>query len=405
MNFFGFKNKMDKTLNLYLKLNSKKKIPVIICCTNPNLVKSKILSNNGKIKYEYNLIDAFACELSPAAIDKISFMPEVTYTCFDYTASLCMRKTNDTIGTGYARLLNLTGKGVGIGIIDTGVYLHPDLVSNRRCIKHFSDLINDYNSPYDDNGHGTFISGCISSSGILSDGLFSGIAPCSNLFVIKAFNEVGNGTMSDIIMGIEVIIKLKELESIQLLCLPFEIPGNNHLKTNPLELIIKKACEAGMTVIAAAGNHGPMPYSICSPGNLSEVITVGGVDTTKGSLKNYSIASFSGRGPTIKGDTKPDIVVPCVAITSLMSDILYKPDNKRTSPLKIPYTIKSGTSIAAALICGFAALLLEKNPALTTSDLKSLLSLSSFSLGESKFSQGSGLFLFSKTMNKNQDDV
>lgn len=397
MGFFSFRNKLDKTISPYIKIDSKRKIPVIICYSgNDKPVKNKIVTNNGKIKHEYEHLNAISCELSPKAIDKISELPETSYICFDHKASLCLRKAGDALGVGYARLLNLTGKSIGIGIVDSGVFLHPDLVAERRTIRFFTDLVNGYDKPYDDNGHGTFISGCIASSGNMSDGLYKGIAPDSNLCVVKAFDASGNGYLSDVIKGIDLLLSVRESENIRILCLPFEVHCIDKLKTNPLELIIKKAYAENISVIVPSGNHGPMPYSIYCPGNINEVITVGGIDTTGNDIKNYKIPGFSGRGPTLKGSAKPDISAPCVSITSLASDILYKPSFKRIPSVKTPYTSMSGTSISCALICGFAALLLEKNPSLTPQDLKSILCLSTISIGESKYSQGSGLFIFDK---------
>jgi serine protease AprX len=397
MGFFGFKNKMDKTITPYIKINSKRKIPVIICFAgNEKLVKNKIISNNGKIKHEYINLNAFACELSPAAIDKLSELPEVSYVCFDHKASLCIRKAGDIQGVGYAKLFNLTGKGIGIGMIDTGVFLHPDLTTERHAVKFFTDLVNNYEKPYDDNGHGTFMCGCIASTGKLSEGLYRGIAPQANLSVIKAFDATGNGFLSDIIKGIDIILAIKESENIKILCLPFEMPCLDKLKINPLLLIIKKALEENIAIIAPSGNRGPMPYSIYCPGNINEVITVGGADATSNNIKEYKICNFSGRGPTIKGSPKPDIAAPCVSVTSLSADIYYQPGMRKSNDLKNPYTSMSGTSISCALICGFAALLLEKNPALQPPDIKSMLCLSTISIGESKYSQGTGFFIFDK---------
>lgn len=397
MGLLGFGNKIDKKLNPYVKINSKRKIPVILSYSgNDKLVRNKIISNNGKIKYEYENLNAFSCELSPTSIDKLSEIPEVSYICFDYKASLCLRKSSDALGVGYAKLFNLTGKGIGIGVIDTGVFNHPDLVSERRSIRLFKDLINGYDTLYDDNGHGTFTCGCISSSGYISEGIYRGIAPDSNLYVIKAFDASGNGFMSDIIKGIDMLIALRESENIRILCLPFEIVYLDDLKINPLELIIKKANLLNISVIVPSGNHGPYPYTIYCPGNIPEVLTVGGIDCGGNNIKNFKISNFSGRGPAMDGSQKPDISAPCMSITSLASDTFYNPSIKKINDLKNPYITKSGTSISCALICGFAALLLEKNPNLMPQDLKAMLCLSTLTIGESKFSQGSGFFVFDK---------
>ena len=397
MGLWGFRKKVDETLNPYIKINSKRKIPVIICYSGSGkLVKNKIISNNGKLGYEYENLNAFSCELSPLTIDKLSEIPEVSYICFDYKATLCIRKSSETLGLGYAKLFKLTGKNIGIGLVDSGVYPHPDLIHKRRAVHFFQDLINGHDKPYDDNGHGTFLCGCIAASGYSSDGLYSGIAPDSNISVIKAFDASGNGFVSDIIKAIDILITIRNEKNIRIICLPFEITNLVKLKINPLEIIIKKALALNITLIVPSGNQGPHPYSIYCPGNIKEVVTVGGIDNTFINIKNYKVPSFSGRGPTMEGFQKPDICAPCISITSLSTDTSYNPGLKKIDNLKNAYSVKSGTSVSCALICGFAALLLEKNPELSPLDLKSILCLSTISIGEGKYSQGNGLFIFDK---------
>ena len=84
---------------------------------------------------------------------------------------------------------SLSGKSVGIGVVDTGVYPHKDLTLPQNRIHTFVDLINSFTNPYDDNGHGTFVCGVCSGGGYLSKFRYAGIAPKSNLYVLKALNK------------------------------------------------------------------------------------------------------------------------------------------------------------------------------------------------------------------------
>jgi subtilisin family serine protease len=259
-------------------------------------------------------------------------------------------------------------------------------------------LIGQKEKPYDDNGHGTFTCGCIASTGHLSSGMYQGIAPDANLCIIKAFDTAGYGLMSDIIKGIDILLSIKDKYNIRILCLPFEFPYLKSLKINPLEDIIKSASASNMAIIVPSGNLGYQPYSIYFPGNMKEAITVGGAYCVENNLENFRVCSFSGRGPTIKEIAKPDILAPAVNITSLAANTSYIPGLKIKSELKVPYSTMSGTSIACALIAGVCAVVLEKTPELSPPDLKSVLCLSTMSLGENKLSQGSGLFIFDKIM-------
>ncbi|WP_443110764.1 S8 family serine peptidase [Caloramator sp. mosi_1] len=112
--------------------------------------------------------------------------------------------------------------------------------------------------------------------------------------------------------------------------------------------------------------------------------------------KHITIAEFSGRGPIFDGINKPDIVAPCIDIVSLNSDTKYIPTAKHKYSISTPYKSASGTSIACAIICASIALILEKYNNVSIKDIKSLLTLSSKSIGESKNAQGSGMFVFDK---------
>lgn len=397
MNIFNFKNKIDKTISSYISLNSKRKIPMVVCYrSNSKFVKNKILHLNGNVKHEYLNLPAFSCELSPIAGEKLSELPEITYVAFDHKASLCLRKAGEEMNLSYSSHLKLTGKNIGVGVIDTGVYLHPDLVYKNNSIKFFYDCVKNVNSPYDDNGHGTFICGCISSSGKSSGGQYRGVAPDADLYMIKAFDATGKGYMSDIIRGIDTLVTLSETENIRVLCLPFEFAEVEDSKLKPLIDIIKTAIKKGLTIITPTGNNGPKPYTIYCPGNIPEVITVGGTEPMESSIKSLKTSSYSGRGPTIANTQKPDLCAPSFSIISLCSNINYLPGITKFSPPPNLYTSYSGTSISCALIAGFTALLLEKNNTLSPTDIKSLLTLLTTSYGESKYSQGNGFFTFSK---------
>lgn len=395
----GFGKKIDPNIKAYMKINMKRKVPIVVCYKdNLKMIKNKILYNGGKIKYEYQHVKAVSCEMSPYSVDKLSEIPEVSYISMDHKASLTLRNSSDAMGINHARVFSLTGKGIGIGLIDSGVFPHPDLTTKGSTISCFYDLINGYEKPYDDNGHGTFVSGCIAGSGTLSSNLYVGTAPDSSLCIIKAFDASGNGFISDIVKAMDILIDLRDKYNIRVICLPFEFPYMNKMKVNPLEEIINRALKENISIIAPSGNLGPQPYSIYFPGNMKDVITVGGCSCIENNIRNYKISSFSGRGPTSDGIQKPDIVAPSMGITSLASNISYNPTLRLKPDIKNPYLTMSGTSASCGLIAGVCALILEKTPELKPEDLKSVLTLSSVSIGENKFSQGKGLMIFDKIL-------
>lgn len=395
--FLFFNKKIDKKLKEYMAVNLKRRIPVIICYKkNIKTTKNAIISNGGKIKYEYKIINAISCEISPTSIDRLSENPDISFICFDYKASLCLNNVSESIGVKFAHNLNLTGKDIGIALFDTGCFPHPDLITNKSTIVYFKDYINKIDKPYDDNGHGTFLSGIIASNGQTNKS-YRGIAPDSKLCIFKCFNSLGFGYMSDIIFAIQDTILLRDEYNIKIACLPFEFPYLNKLYINPLEMAINKLIENNIIPVVPSGNLGPQNMSIYFPGNMKNVITVGGINVDL-SKKHISIADFSGRGPTFDGINKPDIVAPCIDILSLNCDTKYVPTSKHKYSIQTPYKSASGTSISCAIICGSIALILEKYNNISIKDIRSILMLSSKSIGENKNAQGCGMFVFDKIM-------
>ena len=141
----------------------------------------------------------------------------------------------------------------------------------------------------------------------------------------------------------------------------------------PLVEAVEQAWDAGIVVVVAAGNMGPMPQSITAPGNSRKVITVGSSDD--------SAPVYSGRGPTKNCVCKPDIVAPGSGIVSCSSQWQGGPK----------YCKKSGTSMATPMVSGAAALLLSKEPWLTNVEVKMRLRESAVDLGLPHSRQGWGL--------------
>ena len=301
-------------------------------------------------------------------------------------------------GISFEEKYKLTGKGICIGLIDSGVYPHTDLLNPQNKIKKFMDLINDYKYPYDDNGHGTFISGILCGSGHLSKGMYKGIAENSSLYCIKAFNNLGRGFISDILYSIEKLIEEREELNIKVICLPFEITQNNDFILSLFSKLFKEASDKGMVVIVPAGHNGNNECSMRGIAILDNCITVGGLDTTSSIPKPYINSSC---GPANKIN-KPDISAACVDICSLNSNIGYisEKNNMKVYPqtLEIPYTTYTGTSCAAAYISGICALLYENNPNLTFRDITSLLKISGKLMDMSKWLQGHGTIDLNKLL-------
>jgi serine protease AprX len=228
-------------------------------------------------------------------------------------------------------------------------------------------------------GHGTHIAGIIAGS--ISYGPTSlyknGIAPGAHLVNVRVLNRQGVGYTSDVIAGIQWVLDNRVKYSIRVMNLSLGHPIQTPCALDPLCLAAEDAVAKGLVVVASAGNSGkdaegnPVLGSISTPGNAPGVITVGALNTwgTVG-RDDDTVATYSSRGPT-RYDMmlKPDVVAPGNKIVSLEAQGSYL--SKTYPSLHVAgsgsnaYSMMSGTSMAAAMVSGGAALLLQSTPSLT----------------------------------------
>lgn len=267
----------------------------------------------------------------------------------------------------------LTGKGVGVAVIDTGIFPHPDF-DNRITV--FRDYIMNRRYPYDDNGHGTHVAGIIAGNGRRSKGKYCGVAPGCTLAALKVLDKKGNGRKKDVLQALRWVQRNRERYGIRIINISVGSTEQDISLHDSLIKAVDAAWDDGLVVITAAGNMGPMPGTITAPGSSRKVITVGSGDML---VSNQGI---SGRGPTRECICKPDIVAPGNQIISC-------------APFG-GYARKSGTSMSTPQISGAAALALEADPLLTNVDIKMLLRDSARDLGFEKNQQGWGEFCLDK---------
>lgn len=345
-----------------------------------------------------------------------------------------------------------TGRGVGIALIDTGIYPHPDFNFPHNRVVAFQDFVNGSTLAYDDNGHGTHTAGDAAGNGFMSGGIYRGPAPEANLIGVKVLDKNGNGTTSNILKGINWAVENKERYNIRVINLSL---GSSqrwaHRKQDPIQQAVEKAVDAGIVVVVAAGNEGPYPGTISAPGDNPRVITVGAVDDRNTpEIEDDRIPAFSSRG---RSDTmKPDLVAPGEAIigpnapgtiteatarkygqvqktltwldTMPDQELVHVPEDTLRliglNPSSIqrfknsPQTARSeinrliettnrlpmvdgnylgmpGTSMAAPMVAGVVAQLLEANPHLCPDEVKGILRESATYLpGYGSEAQGSG---------------
>jgi subtilisin family serine protease len=345
-------------------------------------------------------------DVPDTSLDALARLPGVSGVSLDRPVHGTMERTGATVGATWVRdSLGLDGTGVGIAVIDSGVAnWHDDLGSSR--VMRFVDFVNFQTAAYDDYGHGTHVAGIIAGDGHDSGGRRRGIAPGATLLVEKVLDVSGQGYISNVIAAIDYAIANKDALRLRVINLSVAAGVYESYETDPLTLAAKRAVEAGLVVVSAAGNLGkgpggkPQYGAIGAPGNAPWVITVG-ASSHNGTIdrSDDTIAAFSSRGPTrLDFQAKPDIVAPGVGIESLTEagSTLFN-----TKPLMRlwgtvptatePYLSMSGTSMASPVVSGTIALMLQANPALTPNLVKAVLQFTAESRdGYNALTQGAG---------------
>jgi len=235
--------------------------------------------------------------------------------------------------------LNLTGSGRAICIIDTGInYTHPDLggcygnnnASSTCKVLGGYDFVNSDSNPYDDNGHGTHVSGIAAANGTIN-----GVASGAKIISIKACGASGSCSDADIISGINWCVGNASLYNISVITMSLGDPTNNTVYCNndPIAASINTAVGNNIPVVIAAGNNANIT-GISAPSCVQNATAV--VATTK----SDGVASYSSRG----------LLAPLTAPGSSINST-YIGTN--------PYALSSGTSMAAPHVAGIIAVLAE----------------------------------------------
>lgn len=390
---FSLKKKLDSSLKHAIDDDRFKSYRVIIHCTALiDNMEHKLKQNKGSFVFKIKDANCLCATLSARSILKLIEKPEIKFITFDDFAYLCSSNvaSKHKVCLGLNNSFKYTGKGVCVGIVDTGVFPHPDLLAPKKGIVKFLDIISSLNYPYDDNGHGTFMSGLIRGNAHGSKPMHIGVAPESRIYSVKAFNSLGKAYISDIFFAIDTLINESTEFNIKIICLPFEISTENNFILSTFNTLFNKAISHGIVVIVPSGTNKNIQSSIRGFAALDTCITVGGLNTA-GEIDSYTYSSSGPCGKLVK----PDFSAPCVNIYSLNSDTKYisERNGAKLYPNKLDdyYTTYTGTSCAAAYVSGICALLFEKDNKLSFKDISSLLKSSCTLLKFPKWQQGEGV--------------
>lgn len=318
----------------------------------------------------FRLLPCHALQTTVEGVHQLAEDPQVETVWLDETVHTCLDVSVPLIRVPLVWQAGFRGKGIRVAVVDTGIDReHPDFAGRVLAGRSFVGA-----SYADDNGHGTHVAGILAGSGAASGSRYRGVAPEALLYAAKVLRADGSGLMSHVMAGVEWAVD----QGAQVINLSLGGIGPCN-GTDALSELCDAAVELGVVVCVAAGNAGPGTATVGPPGCARQVITVGASDDSD------RVADFSGRGPTLDGRVKPDVVFPGVGIVSCRAQ-----GTDMGTPVDPHYTSASGTSMATPHASGTAALLLEAEPALTPAQVKRLLQDTAVNLGLDPNAQGSG---------------
>lgn len=310
----------------------------------------------GEVYRRFEVLPALSANVPLASVDVLRQLPEVEYVQQDETVTINKQVTDWGVTKTKApnmHVRGVTGKGVKIAILDTGIDTkHPDLhVSGGVCL--LSNCPNSYN---DDNGHGTHVAGIIAAQnnqiGVL------GVAPEASIYAVKVLNRYGDGTLSTVLAGIEWAIQHK----MDIINLSLATPEDSPV----LKKAIDKAYQQGLLIVAAVGNNGNKQgtgNTVEYPAKYDSVIAVSAVD------KQNVRAAYSATGSEV------EVAAPGEEIYSTVP-AAYDSDGNPDG-----YTWMSGTSMAAPFVSGVLALYKQQYPNKTNVELRQMLRENAVDLG------------------------
>ena len=341
-----------------------------------------VLQVGGAVLNQFHLINGVEAViptlLEPvlAALPGITVTPDLSVSVQSTTESTGPHTPSDAFlqetGAGLLAAQGDTGQGTTVAVVDTGIDNLPDF-SGR--LAGGVDLTGG-NAPFQDSyGHGTFVAGLIAGNGASSNGQYSGEAPGARLVSIKVAGASGTTHLSTLILGLQWAVDHRSSYGINVLNLSLGYQSSQSTVTNPLDQAVEAVWNAGITVVASAGNAGPFNGTILSPGDDPMVITVGALDdmATPSPLDD-EMTDFSSVGPTSRdGWAKPDLVASGRSVVSLAAPGSTIDNSYPSARIGSANFVGSGTSFSSAITSGAAALVLADNPGLTPNEVKARL--------------------------------
>jgi len=246
----------------------------------------------------------------------------------------------------------------------------------------------------------THVTGIAAGNGASSGGKYAGVAAEANIIGVKVLDDKGAGDTADFLAGIQWVMSNRHKYNIRIINMSV---GTARESSGLIVKAAERAWDMGIAVCAAAGNDGPAPGTITSPGTSRKIITVGTSDDNAAvSIWGNQKVNFSGRGPTKDCIHKPDILAPGTnhVSTGPLPDFISQNRKRELNHAAPGYVKMSGTSMSTPNVSGALALALEKHTMLSPNVLKLALKHSARDTKGPPNRQGWGALDIDKFLNR-----
>jgi serine protease AprX len=382
---------------------------------NTRTAEHAIVASGGRIGQRLDIIHGYGARIPASALTRLTSIAGVSVTP-DTTLSPLSTTSGYDGTTLSGSLYNVaweigartywsngyTGRGVDVALIDSGVSPVAGLDTPGKIVNG-ADLSFESQVPdlryLDTYGHGTHMAGIIAGrdSGITQSYSqdstnFIGIAPDARIVSVKVANAMGATDVSQVIAAIDWVVKHRRDNglNIRVLNLSFGTDGVQNRLLDPLAFAVEQAWHAGIVVVVAAGNAGFGSLKLNDPAYDPFVIAVG-ADNPQGTtrLSDDVIPAYSSTGDTKRN---PDLVAPGESVVSLRVPASQLDLTHPEGRLYDRFFKGSGTSQAAAVVSGAAALIIQQRPDISPDELKQLLNSTAAPLPNANVvAQGHGL--------------